>query len=266
MRVVIVASGEAYQQAAAFSARTYLTKSPNVEVFVLVPEGEPISNELLDGHEKNGFNLERFPFRQISERKFTSQLKCQAFVHALSMAFKGELVALVDADTCCLQKILVPPEAAQRLKNGSIAMVPDIEDRHFTCPNDPWYLTENERLAYVNSGVILATATSLSMFRRFRSLSEQSRFLHGPFNDQKVINFALGKYFRDRLVMLEKKYNFIGPPFPTATIIAHFAGGAGYLGQQRRKLLHESFCTDAINGDPPIKQKKEGRVSEPPRR
>jgi hypothetical protein len=258
MRVVIVASGEAYQQAAAFSARTYLTKSPNAEVSVLVPEEEPISNELNQCSEKNHFDLERFPFRQISERKFTSQLKCQAFVHALSTAFKGELLAFVDADTCCLKEIRVPRKAAQRLKDGSIAMVPDIKDRHFTCPNDPWYLAENERRAYVNSGVILATAASLPLFRRFRSLSEQSRFLHGPFNDQKVINFALGKYFRDRLVMLEKKYNFIGPPFSTATIIAHFAGGAGYLGEQRRKFLHESFCAHAINGKNPDKQKKRG--------
>src|SRR5262245_39972540 len=139
MRVVIVASGEAYQQAAAFSARTYLTQSPNAEVFVLVPEGEPLSNELAHSHRKSRFNLERFPFRPISERKFTSQLKCQAFVHALSV-FRGELIAFVDADTCCLKNILVPAETAQRLKNGSIAMVPDIADRHFMCRNAPWYL------------------------------------------------------------------------------------------------------------------------------
>jgi hypothetical protein len=125
-------------------------------------------------------------------------------------------------------------------------LVPDIADHHSQTPTDPWYLTAKERLTYVNSGVIFASLGSLELFRTFRDLSGQDDFLRGPFNDQKIINFALGKYFSDRLRLLDEVYNQIRQPFPPATIIGHFAGGAGYLAGQSRKLAHQQTCSEVL--------------------
>src|SRR5262249_46992000 len=129
-----------------------------------------------------------------------------------------------------------------------IGLAPDIEDHHSRNPADPWYLPPAERLPYVNSGVILASKRAQGLFERFCELSGQEAFLRGPFNDQKVINFALGKYFRDKLFLLDKAFNDIGRAFSTRTIIGHFAGGAGYLAKQPRKRAHQTACAGLVRG------------------
>jgi hypothetical protein len=257
LNIVIIASGQAYQEAAASSAPTYTQQlGDRARVVVLVPAREPVCEELRASRQIYGFNLRRFPFVQVSQRKFTSQLKCQGYMHTLANLNEDDFVLFADADTCCLKRISIPIHIAQEVAHGRIGMVADIEDRHFKLPEDPWYLTEQERLTYVNSGVILASRKALPMFHRFRSLSEDERFLWGPFNDQKVINYALGKDYRDGLLLLDRKYNWIGPPFSPAAMIGHFAGGAGYLGEQRRKISHHEWCEET----------KKGRASGPPRR
>jgi hypothetical protein len=190
----------------------------------------------------------RFPFRLISDQKFTSQLKCQAYHFAVSELKRNELVLFVDADTCCFRPILFREDILRSIRSGRIGLIPDIADHHFKAPTDCWYLTHKERLTYVNSGVVLASSASLALFDRFRQLSERPEFLHGPFNDQKVINFALGKFFHDKLLLLDKSYNWIGPPFSADAAIGHCAGGAGWLGSQRRKTIHEQVCADILAG------------------
>lgn len=213
---------------------------------MLLPRRERINNLLGAQSKAFGFSIERFPFTQVSDQKFTSQLKCQAYYFAVSELKSQELLLFVDADTCCARNIIFAEETIREIRSGGVGLVPDIEDRHFQSPTDPWYLAPGERLAYVNSGVILTSKKSLPLFKRFRQLSEQPSFLTGPFNDQKVINFCLGKEFGDRLVVLGRKYNWIGPPFGASAVILHHAGGAGWLGQQRRKERHQAHCAQLL--------------------
>jgi len=247
-RVVLIASGPEYQEAAARAAATYVRQTSNPEgVSVLVPESESLISQLKEFARKYGFQIARFPFRQVSQHKFTSQLKCQAFWSAVSQLASDELLLIADADTVCLKPLVWPPEIRSEIMGGRIGLAADIEDHHFQQPSDPWYLTPEERSAYVNSGVILTARSALPMFEKFREMSAQPRFLHGPFNDQKVINFALGKYFRGRLLLLDQAYNGIHRP-PETTIIGHCAGGAGCLGSERdwRKAMHQEMCAGVL--------------------
>jgi len=248
LRVIIITSGREYQEAAAWAAPTFARhlRDPR-EVSVLLPEQEDVIDALAGHSLKFGFQIERFPLRAARDEMFTSRLKCQAFVFAVSCLNPHELLLLVDADTCCLKPLAVPTGIEDEILKGKIGLAPDIEDRHFQKETDPWYLVAEERTTYVNSGVILAGARSLDLFKTFQELSEQSLFLHGPFQDQKVINFALGKYFRNRLVLLDPVYNGINPVLSTRTLIVHYAGGAGYLGSQARKAAHEEVCRGTLN-------------------
>jgi hypothetical protein len=348
----IVVSGPDYQEAAAWAAATYIRRlnSPDA-LTVFLPEGE-VEAELLKEHSRAfGFRVKRFNFSKVSPNKFTSQLKCQGFHHAVSRLANGDVLFLVDADTYCLGPIELgaritpsPPDEGRRrgsgrggadqlallsvarssrgerdargevvsvieltehngskssrsasdskrgkgtadqiplsptlspfvphgeresrsvdrilnsIHQGSIALVPDIQDRHDeeTTPADPWYLVPQERLAYVNSGVIAAGSASLGLFEKFRELSEQPAFLRGPFNDQKVINFALGRHFRDRLALLDERFNYIHRPGqfqrpPEGTVIGHCAGGAGWISYANgyRKRAHQKICESILEG------------------
>jgi hypothetical protein len=252
VRVAIIASGQPYQEAAAWAAATFGRYGAHANsVSVFLPENE-MALDLLKIHStKFGFSVKKFPFHPISEKKFTSQLKCQAYLFAVSQLREREPLFLVDADTCCFKPLTVPLELKSAIQSGKIGLVPDIADHHSQNPADPWYLTPQERLTYVNSGVILASRDSLRLFEVFRKLSEQEPFLRGPFNDQKIINFALGKYFRNKLLLLDKAYNNIGFEFSKKTIIGHFAGGAGHLGNQQRKHAHQAACAELLREMPP---------------
>src|ERR1051326_5872925 len=99
LRVAIIASGRAYQEAAAWAAATYAHQLGAPEhVCVLLPQKERRVKRLLIHANKFGFAIERFPFRLISEQKFTSQLKCQAFHYAVSRLNKSEALLIADAD------------------------------------------------------------------------------------------------------------------------------------------------------------------------
>ena len=253
LTVAIIASGTDYQAAAALTAATFARHVPvPAGVSVWLPEGEFQQDGLAIAGMKHGFVMRHFPFRQVSDQKFTSQLKCQAFVAAVARTQPDDLLFIVDADTCCLQPLAVPEAIAQAVLGGKLALAPDIEDRHFPSPEDPWYLPPEGRLPYVNSGVILTGRRALDLFVEFRDLSEQPRFLHGPFNDQKVINYALGKSHRHRFVALPAEYNAILPhPQP---LITHFAGGAGELGRpgNSRKETHRQLCHRVLQRPAPV--------------
>jgi len=249
LRVAIIACGQAYQEAAAWAACTFARPAADVdEVSVLLPEQETEIKALKIRSKSFCFSLQKFPFRPISEKKFTSQLKCQAYLFAVSQLNEGDLLFLVDADTCCLKPLVVPPDVESAIRSGKIGLASDIADHHSRNPADPWYLAPTERLTYVNSGVILVSRHAQGLFERFCELSQQEDFLRGPFNDQKVINFALGKYFRDKLLLLDKAFNDIGRAFSTRTMIGHFAGGAGYLAKQPRKRAHQTACGVLVRG------------------
>jgi hypothetical protein len=241
IRVVIIASGPVYQDAAALSASTFALVG-RLETTVLLPLEEQPTELLAKQKLAAGFEIKKFPLKLVSDRKFTSQLKCQGYFAALHAARNDEILLFADADTVCLRPFLLPIRIKQMLFKGQIALVPDIANNHSKNPDDPWHLPINEQLTYVNSGVLIAAREALPLFERFVELSQQPAFLNGPFNDQKVINFALGKFFRSNLVLMNRRYNSIGRAFPNGTIIGHFAGGAGHLEHQRRRLLHHEAC------------------------
>jgi len=246
LRIVIMASGADYQEAAAAAASTFMVQAAdNSSVCVLLPENEPISRNLESRSQTYGFGLESFPFAPGTQTNLTLHLKCQAFVWKLAQLAPEEIALLADADTCCLKPIQLSPTARKQILRGRVGMVPDIVDRHFQDAKSPWYLAPNERSPYVNSGVIFAAATSLPFFAKVLRLSRQPRFLTGPFHDQKVINFAFGRHFPKLLLVMEDKFNTISES-DRKTVIAHFAGGAGFLGQQSRAKDHLRKCSEAL--------------------
>src|SRR5437879_5187168 len=103
LSIAIIASGKAYQEAAGWAAATYMANAvcPG-GVTVLVPKGEHVTQHLREWSKKAGFRISRFPVRLISNQKFTSQLKCQAYVYAISCVCKNGIILIVDADTCCM--------------------------------------------------------------------------------------------------------------------------------------------------------------------
>jgi hypothetical protein len=250
LRIAVIASGKDYQEAAAWAAPTYVRHLGNPSaVSVLLPVGEK-TWRLLGAHAKEyGFGIAAFPFTQKSAAKFTSQLKCQAFYYAVSRLGHDDLLFLVDADTYCAKPLTLKPRLKSAILAGKIGLVPDVRDNHCRNPAEPWYLTAGERKTYVNSGVILCSRSAAGLFKVFKRLSGTANFLRGPFNDQKVINFALGKYFGDQLLLLDKAYNGMRQFRSPATIIGHCAGGAGRLaeGAALRKREHKFLCARILN-------------------
>ena len=246
LKVAVIASGRAYQKAAAWAASTFavfLTHPSRVSV--MLPANERIDPFLAKKADQFHFHLERFPFKTRSRKHFTTPLKCQAFEWQVANLKLKEIVLFADADTACLRPIRLPSRLRTGILAGKVGVAADIVDRHFTDPDAPWYLTPTERSVYVNSGVILASRRSLPFFRRVRQLSSEQRFLTGPFHDQKVINFAIGKYFHRKLLVLKKEFNSIGE-VSEKTVIAHFAGGAGLLDRHPREANHRRLCAAVL--------------------
>ena len=246
LKIIIVASGTAYHHAAALTASTYAVHLPPPGlVSVLLPDNEESSPLLRHCSKDFDFAIEQFPFTLKDRTKFTSQLKCQTFAWQIARLGADEIVLFADADTCCLKPIELPISAANEIQSGRVGLVPDIKDRHYLDPSGPWYLAPEERSVYVNSGVIFASKEARGFFERVQRLSDEPRFLTGPLNDQEVINYALGKHFPGLLVPLDKRFNTIGR-ICEETVIAHFAGGAGFLAQQWRRHDHEQLCMTVL--------------------
>jgi len=246
-KIIIIASGNAYQHAAALAASTFAVhlNAPGT-VCVLLPDSEESSPLLKHCSKDFSFAVERFPFTAKYREKFTSQLKCQAYAWRTRGLGHNEIALFADADTCCLQPIQLPMSVTTEIMSGRVGMARDITDRHFTDPSVPWYLAPEERSMYVNSGVIFASNAAQVFFECVQHLSEQPRFLTGPLNDQKVINYALGKHFPGLLVSIERKFNTMGPVC-AETVVAHFAGGAGHLARQKRRHDHEQMCLRVLS-------------------
>ncbi len=164
----------------------------------------------------------------------------------MSQLADGELLFLVDADTHCAKPLVISPEVEDAILSGKIGLVPDITDRHCKITDRPWYLGPEERTIYVNSGVVLASRSSIPMFETFVELSQLPQFLGGPFNDQKVINFALGRYFWDKLIVQDKAYNGMRAYRSSSTIIGHCPGLAGRLGEEPRAAEHQALCANIL--------------------
>lgn len=248
LKTCIVASGESYQESAAWAAATYRMVMPEMQVVVLVPSEENEHPQLISHRDKFGFAIARFEFAKVSDKKLTSQLKCQGFLNALNHIERNEILLLADADTVCCRPIILGEKDEKVILSGSIGMAVDVRDRHTNRRKAPWFLPRDIRQAYVNSGVIFSAAACGDMFLRFEELSRTPNFLRGPFNDQKVINYALGKYFPGRLVVLDPRFNGLRRRANEDTVIKHFAGGAGKLnsGQGRRKRMHQEACAAVV--------------------
>jgi hypothetical protein len=249
LKIGLIACGDEYQTAAAWAAATYTRFLPNPSaVSIWVPKWERLKPRIQANAKRYGFQIRKFRLKLVSYLKFTSQLKCQGFLAAASELREDELLLLVDADTFCRRALSFSVEVLAVVQGGGIALAPDLIDRHIVNPKDPCYLAPEERVSYVNSGVILAGKKSLSMFRKFRELSERPRFLRGQFNDQKVINYALGKYFKGRLALLGREYNHMRDHAGSGALIGHCTGGAGCLSRQPRETVHRRICRALLSG------------------
>jgi hypothetical protein len=248
IKIYIIASGVSYQKAASFAAATFALQSKHLaEITVLIPRGESISGILSVNAKTYGFRILFFPLKLVSKNKYVSQLKCQGFAYGISLLNSDDLVIFADADTFCNKLIIIDEEMRKDLLSGKVGLVPDKKDRHTNNPQKPWYLTPEKRAPYVNSGVIFASLQSKDVFDKFMELSKKPEFLIGPFNDQKVINFAFGEFFRDRLILLNQKYNSMKYLRDQEALICHCAGGVGKFGTlQGRSERHYTFCSRII--------------------
>lgn len=250
MEIAIIASGPNYQECASWSAATYVRYHETARVRVLVPEGEIVGHLLAANSGRFNYQVEHFQMNLVSKKKFTSQLKCHGFLHAIdTMIMRDSIIWLVDADTVCCRKICLDVGIEQAILQGRVGMVVDVKDRHTKSTKKPWYVPKELRLPYVNSGVIATGYLARDMFQRFVALSKEERFLRGPFNDQKVINWGLCQEFNRRLVLLGGKYNGMRRFRSEHSILLHFGGGAGKIehGQNRRKSQHLANCLRALN-------------------
>ncbi len=243
LQVIITAAGSPYQRAAAAAAATFAVHcGADTRVSVLLPSGERASAHLRRQARQFGFATQKFPFIPGDPGYLTSWLKCQAFVWVLERLPSDDLALFADADTCCLKPVRLAAALKKRILCGHVGLAPDIVDRHFEDPKVPWYLTPQERRTYVNSGVIFAGRRSLPFFQFILKLSKDPRFLQGPFQDQKALNFAFGKHFPKTLVLVPRQFNAICS-CAEDTVISHFAGGAGLLGKQSRSADHLKMCS-----------------------
>jgi hypothetical protein len=247
LRIALIVSGTDYQKSAALSAATYRTQMGDyTPIGICLPKGERITSELTTAVSDYDLELTRFPLRLVTSEKFTSQLKCQGLLAALDALEEDRLLLVVDADTYCLRPIRFPQEIVNRIREGAIGFVQDVEDRHDQRPNVPWFLPKEQRLPYVNSGVILASRSAFAIVKRFAEYASDRAYLKGPFNDQNIINCALGRNFRDRLALLDKRFNGMQGYFNEQTVIAHVSGGAGKLRLQQRDIVHRNECLRII--------------------
>lgn len=253
IRVAIIASGAEYQEAASWAAATYSRVLGPNRVSVLLPSPEHPLSLLQAQASEHAFNIQEFPFTANREARFACQLKCQGFLFALTrLCGEGDTLFLVDSDTCMVSAPLIQSDTSSAIMAGAIGMVQDIKNHHRKYSAFSWYLRKREFLPYVNSGVIVTSRKSMDMFETFVRLSEQPHFLDGPFNDQAVINFALGRYFRNRLVLLDKCFNRISWSLIEHTTIGHFAGGIGAFGNhpRGRKTSHAAACRKLLSHEP----------------
>jgi hypothetical protein len=246
LAVAIVASAPAYQRAASWAAATFAihARSPD-SVSVLVPQQEPICVCLQRRSRHFGFSVERFPLTARRPANFTGWLKCQAFVWKLRRISDSDVVLFADADTACLKAIRLPSLTKREISTGQIGLVADIADHHCRTHGVPCYLRPKERQTYVNTGVLFAAKRSIRFFELVLSLAKRPGFLDGPFQEQKIINFALGRHYPSHLTVLDKKFNAMRI-VDARTVIAHFAGGAGRLETQPRRHRHVRFCSEIL--------------------
>jgi hypothetical protein len=193
-----------------------------------------------------GFVVERFDFSFERHADYTTKLKCAAFAWQIGRTDAKDIVLFADADTCCLKPVRLTVVERSLVTAGKVGMAPDVVDWHCNDPSLPLYLTKEKRRTYVNSGVIFASCKSLPFFEYLRSLANDPRFLTGPFHDQELINYAFGSLFRDTLLLLDRKFNRIGS-VSDSTVIAHLAGGAGWLNEHPRKEVHLRLCKTALH-------------------
>lgn len=247
LNVSIIASGGRYQEAAALAAATYRLHLSNPgKVTVFLPEQENPVHILKANSQRFRFAIRTFPFDPIKAENLTSQLKCKGFWHAVSTVHVDELLLLADADTYCLKPLRISAETEAAIFPGKIGLVRDVNDLHSQKPEDPWFVPKEERASYVNSGVILASRNATDIFRVFFELSRQPQFLRPRCQDQGIINFAIGKFFRNRLFLLDGMYNRMGFRQCAGAIIGHCAGGPGHLGGNR-KASHAQLCATILN-------------------
>jgi hypothetical protein len=242
--ILIVASGVHYQEAAAWSAPTYSIFEDGTRTTVLLPNAEAVAPILRQHASQYNLSIVHFPLSLISQEKYASQLKCQGFLHGLALSCDTDVILFADADTCCLRPPPISPAIVDELRAGRIGLVPDVADRHEKNSAVPWYLRPEEQRPYVNSGVILTSRKAFDVFSKFADLSAQPAFLQGPYHDQKVINYAIGKYFPDRLFLLERCFNGMKAYFDEDSVIWHCSGGVGKFGpnDRGRKAEHQRFC------------------------
>jgi hypothetical protein len=216
-------------------------------VAVYVPEAESFTEQLVYLSDKHCFGRRRFPFTRVAKQKFTSQLKCQGFLHILSELEENESVLFVDADTFCLSRFEFDARTLDEVRNGRIGLVADIKNWRTELPKGWWSLGAGQGVPYVNTGVMLAGKQAIALFACFADLAKNPRYLTGPFNDQSIVNFALANHFPNSLVLLDKRFNGMADSRDGNTVIGHYSGGAGHYVD--RQMGHLAVCARLIGDE-----------------
>jgi hypothetical protein len=219
----------------------------DARVYVLVPDHERILSRLKAVADHFKINIHPFPLEPLPESSIYLRLKCKGFLEGMKLLAADDLIYFVDADTYCNKPLNINANIKKQILSGKVGFVPDIKDRHSRNPLKAWYLEPHKRVRYVNSGVILASVRSLDVFETFHRLSINPAFIGGPFHDQLIINFALGAFFNERLVLLEKRFNNMESKYHHNTIIGHCAGGFGGYEHSGRYREHERICSGIIH-------------------
>jgi hypothetical protein len=258
-RIAIIASGDDYLRLAHLAGATYrVNVSADIRIGIWSPRGTATSNTF--GKWERDFGIERhlFPLRIVSNQKFTAQLKCQGFVNIVADLASDEIAIIVDADTYCRAPFQVSASILGAIDGGNIGIARDIGNRFRACHSNigrKWHLPLDRRVAYVNSGVIMASGRTLDILERIRELSFDPAFLTGRYNDQKIVNFAVNNWFGARLLLLPRTYNDMSLGNGGSSMIVHLAGGAGRLQKKRRRtetpryILHVQRCISILGRD-----------------
>jgi len=237
VRTAIIASGAAYLRAAGLAAATVRLRSGlDGTIEIWVPRGEDVA----------AIEPAIGPF-ELTLRRFDHQPRAPKPVAHLKL---GALVAMgdgpllvLDADVCCQRPVELPALLA-----GQVA---GVRDRRDGSPRvgDPWHVPGVR--PYVNSGVLLWGPQTIDLRASLLDFADDPGLLGGPFEDQRVLNYALQGTFADRLVLLPPTLNAIRWRWPRRAVLRHFAGGAGRYAERRGGGRHARACRRIvrIHGD-----------------
>lgn len=254
--VSMVASGNIYQYTAMMAAATYKHILNDVRVMVFLPQNEKIDSKLRHFSRSYGFELLRLqvPFletkgvgRLIAVRHVL-KLKAEWFKQSYNNSDCH--VLFVDSDTVCVNE---PDFSGYSV---GIGLAHDLNPKYssdHTDPDSKFFISEDNRSKYRNSGVMLADRNSQDFYVRFGEIvSECCDSYNQKFADQCIINYLIHTEFKDRLYDLDKKYNHLNGRMSLALerdeSISIFHSGWGFNNNKGKGSGHHKICMRILDG------------------